>query len=264
MLLTAPTGIHAQILRPDGPPPSFEVATIKPVEGAPPPSSGPPSLPHDEIRVIETTKLLIASAYYLQASSPSEIIGGSAWTDNQMFDIKAKINGPLSEAMQQMSSNERKQKIQLMDQSLLADRFKLKVHFETRELPQYALVVAKGGVKLKPADPAEPHQRSAMVPKGQGAELTAAGTTTEDLASMLQFQPELGGRITVDQTGLTGRYDITLDWTPARVNATAPNSQDAGLSLFTALQEQLGLRLVETKGPVEVVVIDHIEKPSEN
>jgi bla regulator protein blaR1 len=87
-------------------------------------------------------------------------------------------------------------------------------------------------------------------------------TTTDTLAAIVGLEPEIGGRAVINQTGLTGLYDVTLNWTPNRIADANPDA--SGPSLFTALQEQLGLRLVETKGPVEVVVIDRIERPTEN
>jgi uncharacterized protein (TIGR03435 family) len=254
--------VHAQILHANGPLPSYEVATVKPVESTPPPSAGAPPVPHDEMIMFMPARILIASAFNVGAFSKSEVIGGPSWIDEQVYEIQAKINGPLSEAMQHMSNKERQRQIALMDQSLLADRFGLKVHFESRELPQFNLVVAKSGTKLKPA--ANPSAHAPIMSKmvGTGMDLQITSTTTDMLATILGFEPKIGGRPVINQTGLTGLYDVTLDWTPSRVADTNPDA--SGPSLFTALEEQLGLKLVETKGPVEVVVIDHIEKPSEN
>src|SRR6185312_3150289 len=254
-LFLTPTSIRCQILHADGPRPSFEVATIKPVEGAPPPSpGGPPPLPRDELRTFITARMLIALAYNVPALTRDEIVGGPGWLDSQIYEIDAKINGPLSDAMERMSTAERKQKIQLMQQSLLADRFRLKVHFETRQLSQFALITAKGGRKLaSAANPSGPHDRSMQQRKDPEVELRAKTISMEDLTTLLQLEQEIGGRPIANQTGLTGLYDVTLDWLPARVADANPDV--TGPSLFTALEEQLGLKLVETKGPVEVVVV---------
>ena len=215
-----------------------------------------------------TTRLLIGHAFNVQALSKSQIVGGPEWVNDDIYEIRAKINGPLSEAMQAMPSRERQEKTELMEQSLLAERFKLKVHFETRELPVFALVVAKGGPKLTPSTNASSAHGLGLRLTGQGAELKAEGTSIQSLASALQMQPEIGGRLLVDRTGLTGKYDITLNWARDRGAAGGPEAATAqdegGPTFFTALEEQLGLKLVETKGPVEVIVIDHIERPSEN
>lgn len=266
-----PLWVNAQVYHPDtNPLPSFEVATVKPVDGAPPPMpGGPPPTAPDEIRLFVNTRILISMAYNVQGFAKDEIVGGPGWLDDQIYEVHAKINEPLSEALQRMPNRERRQKIELMEQSLLAERFKLKVHFETRELPAYALVVAKGGPKLTLANPSLPHNGNPRTSNGQNQKLRATDITVENLAQLLQWEPEPGGRVVVDKTGLTGSYDITLDWTrdPAwtRDSSTgASASQDVGPSLFTALEEELGLKLVAAKEPVEVVVIDQIEKPTED
>ena len=187
-----------------------------------------------------------------------------------------------------------------MKQSLLADRFKLKVHFEMREMPVYALVVAKGGSKVKATDPnvstaplyfppsggaADPAQRSIQyantfgpnhrlfVTGGTqgGLQMTAKGMSMDNVAQSLQeVVGDFGGRTIVNRTGLDGQYDFTLKWT-SQQTASAPVADADGAavesdapSIFTALEEQLGLKLVPAKGMVEVIVIDHIERPSEN
>ncbi len=271
LTIVLPHWVNAQVYHPDTKPlPSFEVATVKPVDGAPPPMpGGPPPMAPDEIRLFVNTGILISIAYNVQGFARTEIVGGLGWMDDQIYEVHAKINGPLSEAMQQMPNRERRQNVELMEQSLLAERFKLKVHFETRELPAYALVVAKGGPKLTLADPSVPHNGSPRISSGQNQKLRATGITVGNLAQMLQGEPESGGRLVVDKTGLTGSYDIILDWTrdPAwtRDSATeASASQNVGPSLFTVLEEELELKLMAEKEPVEVLVIDHIEKPTEN
>jgi uncharacterized protein (TIGR03435 family) len=256
--------LSAQVLHSNGPRPSFEVATIKPLEGAPPPMpGGPPPMPDDEVRLFANTRILISMAYNVQGFAKSEIVGGPAWLDDQIYEVHGKINGPLSAAMQQMPERERSKQIELMEQSLLADRFKMNAHFETRELPEFALVIAKGGPKLHPADPSLPRNGCTRVSEGQTQELKSTGSTVQDLVQMLQSESESGERPIIDKTRLTDSYDFALKWTR---DETLDGSQSAagGPSLFTALEDQLGLKLVPTKGPVEVVVIDSIERPSPN
>jgi len=147
-------------------------------------------------------------------------------------------------------------------------------------LPVYALVVAKNGPKLREAKPGDTYAKG-IQDEGRpaGAEtlefgpgqLTGQALPIALLVQQLMNQPELGGRLVLDRTGLTGTYDYRLQWTPERLRSNPSQGPDTALppdssgpSLFTALQEQLGLRLESTKGPVDTVVIDHIERPSEN
>jgi uncharacterized protein (TIGR03435 family) len=142
-----------------------------------------------------------------------------------------------------------------MLRALLADRFKLAVHTETREMPIYVLVVAKGGSKLVKSNVSGTTintGRSRITIKGSDNSLALL---TYDLAWRL-------GRPVIDQTGLAGRYEFDLKWTEDDAAASAPDS--GGPSLFTAIQEQLGLKLEPTKGSVPVLVIDHAEQASEN
>jgi uncharacterized protein (TIGR03435 family) len=163
--------------------------------------------------------------------------------------------------------------IRPMVQVLLADRFKLKVHHEMKELPVYALVVAKGGIKMKPSEDSavfspspEEARGHSFAMRGRG-QLQGGGATTEELSSMLAIQPEVAGRMVVNRTGLTGNYDFMLKWTPDTGStmangSTSPDSSEP--SLFTAIQEQLGLKLEAQKSSVDVIVIDSIESPSPN
>jgi uncharacterized protein (TIGR03435 family) len=298
--MTWGTPLDGQILHAEGPLPSFEVATIKPMEPTrftAPPSGGVPLsgggggaggeqiVSRQEVHISKapplsdrvsqnmTAKMLIGYAYNLPAFSKAQILGGPDWADQTMYQIQAKIDDAQYAAMQKMPQSQQVQEIQLMEQSLLAERFKLKVHFETREMPVYALEVAKGGFKLTPAktesasDPAQAIPTTmSVVDKVGGVEITAKGVQPSQLILMLQQQPELGNRRVVDHTGLSGHYDFSLDWTREGAATTDAGSAtaDAAPSFFTALKEELGLQLVETKAPVEVIVIDSIARPSEN
>lgn len=291
LLLIGALGVplRGQVLHAGGPLPSFEVVSIKPMKmmGAPlpppgvgggsvggeqiisqvqirgPMPTGAPKVASDRMHLVMPARMLIAQAYNLSAlSAKSQMEGGPEWVDTNRYEIEAKIEESMNAAMQKMPAAERQQQVQLMEQSLLAERFKLKVHFETRELPEYALVVAKGGAKMKAAAEGEMRQIS-TTGTGQGSEMKATAQTVGDLAHMLQMQPEMSGRLIVDQTGLTGTYDFAMKWTREQ-GADADSPGGDAPTYFTALQEQLGLKLVPTKGPVEVVVIDHIELPSEN
>ena len=215
-------------------------------------------------------------------------MGGPNWIDSDTFDITAKAKVAREEGAKRITMPE----LFAMLQPLLEDRFKLKVHRETRELPEYELVVAKGGLKMERAKctPGQPPSQENRPPGGDalvvgcgsllggvnGLNRTLNGTGTE-MPGLLMFLANLTGREVIDQTGLAGRFDFHLEWTPdeATVAPSDPGRPDdsakpglsvnpGGPSIFSALQEQLGLKLEATKDPVEVVVIDHVERPAGN
>jgi uncharacterized protein (TIGR03435 family) len=158
-----------------------------------------------------------------------------------------------------------------MLQELLSDRFKLSIHREQKELTTYTLLLAKGGSKLKPGvlDPKLPANipQSRINVRGTGF-WEGHNSATALLVKMLSSQSELGGRPVVDKTGLRGTYDFTLKWTPesgaTNAQSLRTEAQEGLPELFTALQEQLGLRLASAKATVEVHIVDHAEAPSEN
>ena len=187
----------------------------------------------------------------------SQILGGPAWIDSIQFDIDAKSDPAVDAELHALPTEEARRRKQLMVQALLADRFQLKIHLETRQLPVYALVVSKDGARFKPSmtngttiDTGRTHLHIA------GSDDTI-GILARELAQAL-------GRPVVNQTGLSGRFDLNLRWTPDDAAASAPSSPDVPPDIFTAIQEQLGLKLESTKAPVPVLVIDSVEKPSPN
>jgi bla regulator protein BlaR1 len=270
--------VHAQILHASGRLPSFEVVTIRPwrpplTPPPPPPSEGigvpNPALPDkiapinpggqttDRVHSILSARLLIAFAYNVPFGFERiRVVGGPDWLGSDDYEIQAKIEDSMYAAMQKMNSAQQREQVKLMEQSLLADRFKLKVHFETREMPGFALVIAKSGPKLRPAKDGESSRLSV-----RQNEMTATAISIDQWI----HSPFIGGRVVVDQTGLTGTYDFTLTWSEQSVASGAgqENGADAP-SLFTAVQEQLGLKLVPTKVPVQVIIVDSIERPSAN
>ena len=277
--------MYGQILHSSGPLPSFEVATIRPWKPMPrpplPPSDastlfpkvmkvspvGGGGQPTDRVHFIGQAALLIASAYNLPVSSEGRrIVGVPDWLNSEAdrYEVKAKIEDSLYVAMQKMTPAQQREQVALMEQSLLADRFKLKIHFETREMPVYALVVAKSGPKLTPAKDGEASKLSSLNNR-QGSEITAQAVTFDQFVHSPLWTP-IGGRLVMDQTSLKGTYNFTLRWTSEQLvsQGAGPESGADAPSLFTAIQEQLGLKLLPTKGPVEVIVIDHVERPSEN
>ncbi len=230
------------------------------------PGSGGGGQPTNRVHTILPAALLIASAYNLPAGSEGYLLKGPEWLRNDVdqYEIEAKIPDALFAAMQKMTAAQQREQVSLMEQSLLADRFNLKVHFENAEMSVYALVVAKGGTKLTPAQDGETTRLSTV-----GNELGM--TMTASLVSLDQFvlSPLLTGsakRVVVNQTGLKGAYDFTLRWKPEAVATSdlVTNMAADAPSLFTAIQEQLGLRLVPSKALVEVIVVDQVERPSAN
>jgi uncharacterized protein (TIGR03435 family) len=209
----------------------------------------------------------------------SRILGAPDWVRANRFDIEAKVDAGDAPKLEKLSDDERGK----MLLPVLADRFGLKFHHETRELPTYVLVVAKGGLKIKESKPGDPYGDGMKGPDGKPAggmvmmtgrgKITGQGIPISLLVNLLSSQRL--GRPIFDKTGLAGNYDFELHWTPddapppmaGGAQASAPANEaasDPGPSLFTAIQEQLGLRLDPQKGPVDVVVIDHIEQPSAN
>ena len=257
--------------------PQFEVASIKP---ASPDARGmfiTPG-PGGGVRISNMTlKEMIVLAYRVQ---PFQISGGPPWLDSLRYDVVAKPE-----------TKPKQDEIPLMLQALLAERFQLTIHRETKELPMFALVLARKDGKLgpklvphegecpapdpnKPPAPPEPGKPPKlgcggmmMGPRG----LTAVGMPVASLVPMLS---RILGTTVVDKTGLTEKFDISAEWAPDENQAAAllppgapppsPAADNGGPSVFTALQEQLGLKLESQKGPVEILVIDRVEKPSEN
>jgi uncharacterized protein (TIGR03435 family) len=197
-----------------------------------------------------TVESLVFSAYNLKVDD--QLKGLPGWAGSERFDIQAKMDAPTVEMLRKLPREELSRERRLMLQALLADRFALRIHHESKDLPIYDLVVAKGGLKLKALTEEKPGGWSMG-----GGKFTGHGLTIAILASNLSGELS---RMVVDKTALTGNYDITLKWTPDGEQETATS----GPSLFTALQEQLGLKLVSAKGPVDTIVVDHVERPSPN
>jgi uncharacterized protein (TIGR03435 family) len=253
----------AQILHSDDPLPSFEAATIKAVLDAPPPRpGGPPPLAQDEVHMVVPVRFLIASAYNIEMFSKAQITGGPDWINSDLYDVYAKMSPSTVEHLQTLSKGERRKQVQLMEQSLLAERFRLKVRFVKKELPVFDLVLAKTGPKLSPTSNPPSRREEALHPVGQNWELKG-NLSIHDLIGMLEMQPEIGGRLIEDRTGLTGTYELAAHWTQDRTGGIEATT-DQYPPLFSALEQQLGLRLVESKEPLETLVIDHIERPSNN
>lgn len=206
-------------------------------------------------------------AYHVESYRLS---GGPAWLDTEKYDVQAKAEanaiapGPMD--------RERIHQMELMLRTLLAERFKLAVHRETKEGNVYALVIAKGGPKLQEAKGVD---CKVIAGCGDFTRIMPIGYLEGPKVSVLDIAGVLStfvvGRPVLDKTGLAGVFNVKLQWTregykPRDDGATSnePQPDPNGPSIFTALQEQLGLKLEPQKGPVETVVIDHVERPSPN
>ena len=190
-----------------------------------------------------------------------QIVGLPDWANSDYYDIEAKMDDETVAAEKKLTPDQQKEVEYSMKLAILTDRFQLKYHKETRELPIYNLVIAKGGVKIQPT----PKGKETGYSMGPGI-LSGNGISIDSLAESLSGDVR---RMIVNKTGLDGEYNIDLNWQPDSMAASAgsanSSSADPPLAdLFTALQEQAGLKLEPAKGPVDVYVIDHIEKPSEN
>ncbi len=197
---------------------------------------------------------LVMGAYGL--ITDDQLSGLPAWADRDQFDIQAKMDTDTAEAFKKLSKKEKDRQSDLMLQAVLAERFNLKIRRETKEIPVYALVIAKGGAKLKET-PASTPMGYTMNSGSNGQVLNGHGIEIESLVYGLSGNV---GRLIVDKTGLTGKYDMDLKWS----SEDSPGTGDSGPSIFTALQEQLGLKLESTKAPVETIAVEQIEKPSPN
>jgi uncharacterized protein (TIGR03435 family) len=237
----------------------FDVVSIKPaLPGAR--NSGYRRSPGGVLNATNVTvKMLITYAYDVK---DYQVSGGPGWLDTIRYEVLAKSGTATTEPA---SAAERMTLMRAKVQALLADRFQLALHRTTKELPIFVLTVGKNGPKgLREPAPGEPD----LVDNGHHF---ACHKTTLDSFAKIFLQGELG-RPVINRTGLGGEYDFTMDWVPDEgqrrlaVEESAPNPPATadGPSFFTALQEQLGLRLEPSKGPVDILVIDHAERASEN
>ncbi len=245
----SPVATPTDVTAPSGQMPAYDVATVKPWGGQ---GYGP------------TLRFYVQQAFGISPNIAGRVIGPD-WINTARFVIQGKPPESIATAMQSMTIAERMKEYDLMMQSLLADRFQMKAHFEAREMLVYELVQAKGGSKL--VEDSDPTKR--LISSG-GSRFRAGASPIQTLIGLLECAPDIGGREIVDKTGLTGTYDFNLQWTPLQATAAGGDSASAsppdpgGTSLFTAIEEQLGLKLVPAKDQAKVLVIDHIAQPSPN
>jgi uncharacterized protein (TIGR03435 family) len=199
---------------------------------------------------------LIGLIHWAYQMPESRILNAPAWAGSAYFNIEASSDASADEKMAHLSSDAGSLEKEMMVRSMLADRFHLVTHAETRELPIYELVVAKSTPKFDDAK-----KEGTTINHGRAYIHVQGANSATLLAEELSKEV---GRPVVDKTGIAGRYDLELRWTPDNVAASGNSAADAPPSIFTALEEQLGLKLKSAKGPVLVLVIDHAEMPSEN
>jgi uncharacterized protein (TIGR03435 family) len=280
-LLTAGIGLALPLHAQTAAAPKFEVASIKPCTADSARRSGrggsvvsAASLREDCVTVAD----LIKEAYVeyangrrgFLASTPTQ--GGPNWINSERYEIDAKAEGAPGAGTLRGP----------MLQTLLEDRFHLKIHRESRDIPVYALIVAKGGIKLQPSKegscvpfdsaPPAPGTQFCGTPKRGETGLHLIGATMADLCRILSV-PEISDRPTIDKTGITGMFDLSLPG-PGELRGTPPGSTDSPVpvaadvsSPFESLRAavlRFGLNLEQTKGPGEILVIDHVERPSGN
>ncbi len=283
-ILTA-AGLAAQAPRDPAGTLAFEVASIKPNNSG----DGRVMMQNQPGRYLATNvslRLLIRNAYQLQ---DFQITGGPGWLGSDRFDINAKVPDEFR-TLGPPPPGSGPGPLALMIRALLAERFKLVVHNETKEAPIYALILARSdgklgpqlkksetdcnavfaagrgrGGPLPPPGPPQPGERMPCGIRIGPGNMAVGGTPLSQAANSLGM---FAGRVVLDRTGLTGDYDFDLTWTPDQMPQRPPGAPDLpvdpnGPSLFTAVQEQLGLKLDSQRGPVEMLVVDRAEKPVE-
>jgi uncharacterized protein (TIGR03435 family) len=259
-MLFAAAMTHAQSPVAGGRQARFEVASIK------------PNTRHDGSWKLEFTsdgfsaigvplRKVIEEAY--GTYDPERLVGLPVWAESELFDIEAKFDAATVSGYKDLGLDQRRQMLQAM----LAERFKVAIHHEMRDIDAFGLVVAKGGLKIKQTPPEKVPQSgikgyTGLITQSQRGLLEMTGMSMEGFAGILRYSV---GRTVLDKTGLPGLYDISLRWTPDDLSSTTMSAPDtSGPSIFSALQEQDGLKLQLGKFPVDALVVDHAERPSEN
>ena len=264
----------------------FDVATIKPSPADARILSAPQGSPEDFNARMATVESMIAFAYGIPFSlgmsmdpahfflpHPESLVGGPTWVAMDKYELAAKADAATMEVWSKLPKKDQQEELRRMLRALLEERFHLVMRHETRKMPAWALVVVKGGPKFgatagppldlndgsnpaKPFDSSKPYQGRWKLDLGV---IRGQDVSIDDFDQMLWSQREIESHKILDQTGLVGKYDFMLKWS----SVDDPREPD-GPSLFTAIQEQLGLKLETTKAPMDVLVIDHIERPSGN
>ena len=252
---TAQAAAPPQPVATDAKLPAYDVIAIKPNKIG----SGRVSIHTDDGNFDASNvslKTMILNAYGLKEAQLTDL---PKWDDSTRFDIQAKVVDPDLKVIQSLTEDQRR----AMLQPILTDRFQLKFHYETKVLPVYELVIVKGGQKFQESkitgDQKAANGMGAGSMRVSNTVMTSTAVPMSTLVNLLSSQMQ---RIVIDKTGLTGNYDLDLTW--SRDDGIAPSPDSNAPSIFTALQEQLGLHLQPSKSPVETFVIDHVELPTEN
>lgn len=268
--------------------PSFEVASIKLDKSRAPLVAGHllPGMPisgvdlsDDYFSATTIVSAMIMNAYgqYMRWLIPAQVLGGPAWIRTDFYVIDAKVYDSIANGdWKKLSIPQRWNEAMLMLRSLLVNRFKLRVRHEKKVLPVYELVLSKNGPKIAEDKTTGRPCRMGGLGPGKGLGMDVKSCDFSWFVKMLSLYPELKSRVVVNKTGLNGRYSFKFHFTPEQPprfpmpamggqgNPSAVPSEPSGPSLFTALREQLGLRIVPGKAPVNVIVIEHIERPTPN
>jgi uncharacterized protein (TIGR03435 family) len=248
VIAVPPAGAQAQAAAPR---PAFDVASVKPTTSTEYWTTVAP-LKNGRLSARNiTVKYLIGMAYKIDAS---RISGGPKWLDSDRFDIEAKCDAPPPD-----------KDLPLMLQSLLADRFQLRLHNETKVASGYALAIARNGPKIQPAEHRECPADGKVAAGCSGVRFAGSGLTAEyvSMPGFVRFLAGMLGASVIDETGLSGAFDFKLEW--IRDAAEGGGAPATSLDwIFSALPQQLGLRLEARKAPAEMLVIDGAEKPAAN
>jgi len=272
---------YAQLLHPTSPMPGFSVVSVRPTNPNQDLSHG--GVSPDSYRA-ERTTIKDVLGYAFGLGYDRELVNAPSWVKEEHYDIQGTLDEDQIASRRRLTRDERDVQMRLMVQSMLAERFHLTYHFETRTLPVYLLEVAKSGLKCPrdttsppaiadpsrprfrwfnaPAPPPPPPGWHPPSPEEQRVHLQSLHMRTRGwpfwlIVTTLSHQPELEGRPVIDKTGLEGAYDCEMNWSQA-------DSGGTGQFFFSAVRDQLGLKLQPAKGPVEVLVIDSISRPSAN
>ena len=228
---------------------TFEVASVKRARAGDSRGSTFQFMPGGGLQVTNgTLKGIIETAYDVR---DFQISGGPGWLNSEAWDISARSSPSGDNGM-----NETRRRLQ----ALLAQRFRLKVHREMRELPVYALTIARGGARLSEGDASKTSEGPRTGIRKECGQMKA---TLASMANLTVYLARQLDRPVLDRTDLSGRYNFELDWIPDAGPCPSPAAGDAA-SIFTALEEQLGLKLESTKDPVETIVVDYAEKADAN
>jgi len=232
---------------------AFDVGSIRPTEPTAPASHISNPLRRSSFTAVNVSLQGLMEVAY--ATPETRIVGGPEWTKSSRYDVQAKLGPELDQLLASLPLEQARLVKQQMLVRLLATRFGLAVHPQETSMPVYLLVLDKNGPKLQPSDSATTNLRS-----GRGLISIQGGS---DAFDVLTFELSWRlGRPVLNRSGLSGPYHIELTWSPD--DNPSPSNTPAGPSIFTAIQEQLGLKLQPAKAPVPTLVIDHAEKASAN